>query len=116
MKALIMTLRLFGAIVTGTALYGISYEVERMEDELAALQDQILREREATHALEAEWAYLARPSRIEELAGRYLPEMKRLSAERIGVARDLPYEPLPDLLDILPPETLATPTANRIVE
>ena len=116
MKALIMTLWLLGASITGAALYGIAYEVERMDAELAALEDEIRAEREASHGLTAEWAYLARPARIEELTERYLPEMRRLSAERIGTAEDLPFEPLPDILDVLPPETLATPAVNKVIE
>ena len=111
MKALIMTVWLIGAGVSGAALYGIAYEVERMDAELAALEDDIRKERERIHGLRAEWAYLARPARIETLSRQYLPQMRSLTADRIGGAEDLPFEPLPDVLDVLEPEDLAMPAS-----
>ncbi len=116
MKILILTVWVVGAGITGAALYGIAYEVERMESELAALEMEIRNERAAAHGLEAEWAYLARPARIEELSQRYLPRMRSLSASQIGTAGDIPYQPLPDVLDVLNPEDLATPASTRIIQ
>ena len=115
MKILIMTVWLIGASITGAALYSIAYEVERMETELAALELDIREERAATHGLRAEWAYLARPARIEELSQRFLPRMRVLSANQIGVAEDIPYAQLPDVLDVLDPEDLATPAAATVI-
>jgi hypothetical protein len=115
MKILILTVWLVGASITGAALYGIAYEVERMETELAALELEIREERAAAHGLEAEWAYLARPARIEELSQTYLPRMHSLSASQIGTTEDIPYAPLPDVLDVLTPEDLATPTSTRVI-
>ena len=116
MKSIIMSIWLLGAAITGTGLYGIAYEVEQMEKELSALEQEIVDERETIHVLEAEWAYLARPERIETLSGRYLPRMQSLTAERMGDFDDLPYQPLPDLLDVLKPEDLATPAAARVTQ
>ncbi|UCH75423.1 MAG: hypothetical protein JSU82_06170 [Rhodospirillales bacterium] len=108
MRPLILTVWLLGASITGAALYGIAYEVERMEAELAALELEILEERSALHGLGAEWAYLGRPARIEELARTYLPDLQRLSANQLGTVDRIPFEPLPDALDALRPEDLAT--------
>lgn len=116
MRALIITVWLIGAAVSGGALYGIAYEVERMDAELAALEDEIREEREATHGLRAEWAYLARPARIETLSQQHLPRMRNLAADRIGATEDVPYLPLPDVLDVLEPEDLATPASMRAVQ
>ena len=116
MKSIIMSVWLLGAAITGIGLYGIAYEVEQMEKELAALEREIIGERESIHVLEAEWAYLARPERIEELSGQYLPRMQGLTAERIGAYEDLPYQPLPDVLDVLRSEKLATPANLRVVQ
>lgn len=116
MKILILTVWLVGASITGAALYGIAYEVERMEAELAALELEIREERAATHGLRAEWAYLARPARIEELSQRYLPRMRSLSVSQIGTVEDVPFAQLPDVLDVLKPEDLATPAATRIIQ
>jgi cell division protein FtsL len=115
MKILILTVWLVGASITGAALYVIAYEVERMESELAALELEIREESAATHDLRAEWAYLARPARIDELAQTYLPRMRRLSAGQIGSAGDIPYPPLPDVLDVLEPEDLAVPASRGVI-
>lgn len=116
MKSIIMSIWLLGAAITGMGLYGIAFEVEQMEKELAALEREIIGERESIHVLEAEWAYLARPERIEELSGQYLPRMQGLTAERIGAYEDIPYQPLPDVLDVLRSEKLASPANLRVVQ
>ena len=115
MKGLIMSIWLLGAAITGTGLYGIAYEVERMEQELAALEREIIEERESIHVLEAEWTYLARPERIEDLSRQFLPRMQGLTAERIGEYGDLPFRPLPDVLDALQPGDLATPASVQVM-
>ncbi len=114
MKSIIMSVWILGATITSIGLYGIAYEVEQMEKELTALEREIVEERDFTHVLEAEWAYLARPERIEELSGQYLPRMQSLTADRMGAFNDLPYLPLPDVLDVLKPEDLATPAAAKV--
>jgi hypothetical protein len=85
-----------------------------MEKELTALEREIVEEREFTHVLEADWAYLARPERIEELSGQYLPRMQSLTADRMGIFNELPYQPLPDVLDVLKLEDLATPATAKV--
>lgn len=114
MRGLMLIGCLIGAAIAGASLYAIAFEVERMEAELAALERDIRRERESIHTMEAEWAYLARPDRIAELSDRYLPGMRRVSADRITRVDDLPFEPLGDALDVLPPEDLATPASMPI--
>jgi hypothetical protein len=101
-----------GAALTGVSLYMISYEVERMEGELAALSEDIARSGESIHALQAEWSYLARPDRIAELSATYLPELEPVLANRIGRLEDVPLNQ-PDVLDVLPPEELARPASFR---
>ncbi len=115
MRILIVTVWLLGASISGAALYAIAYEVERMEAELAALELEIRDEWTAVHGLKAEWAYLARPARIEELSRTYLPGMRNLTASQIGTADEIPYEPLPDVLDVLDPSDLATPAAAEVI-
>lgn len=114
MRGLMLTGCLIGAAIAGASLYAIAYEVERMEAELLALETDIRRESESIHTLQAEWAYLARPDRIAELSARHLPDMRRLSADRVASVEELPFESLGDALDILPPEDLATPASMPI--
>lgn len=115
MRSLMLTVWLLGAAITGIGLYGIAYEVEQMEKELAALEREIIEERETIHVLEAEWTYLARPERIEELSGQLLPQMQSLTAERIGSYDDIPFRPLPDVLDVLEAEKLAATSGAQVM-
>lgn len=96
MRLLMFVGWLVGAALAGAGLYGIAYEVEQLEAQLAALEQDIRREHEATRTLEAEWAYLARPDRMAELSRRYLPELHSLSAARLARIEDIPVGPRRD--------------------
>jgi hypothetical protein len=114
MKGILVAVWLLGAAITGVALYGIAYQVEGMDKELSALQRNITDEREKIHVLQADWTYLARPERIEDLSRQFLPRMQPLTAERIGTYDDIPFKPLPDILDVLGPEKLAATTGLQV--
>lgn len=114
MKGIFISIWLLGAVITGVGLYGIAYEVEQMEKDLTALERDIVQERENIHVLEAEWAYLARPERIERLSGQFLPNMRVLTPERIGKLDDIPYRPLPDVLDVLQSPELAATSGTQV--
>lgn len=116
MRSVMMSIWLLGAAITGIGLYGIAYEVEQMEMELAALEREIIEERETIHVLKAEWTYLARPERVEDLSGQFLPRLQGLTAERIGGYDDLPFQPLPDILDVLRPEKLAATSGSQVTQ
>jgi hypothetical protein len=59
--------------VLAVALFLVSYRVQRLDKELAALDRQALAHQEAIHVLRAEWSYLNRPDRLADLSKRYLP-------------------------------------------
>ncbi len=54
------------------ALYKLKYKVQNLDRESLALQRQILAEREAIRLLDADWAYLNQPDRLQVLAERHL--------------------------------------------
>jgi hypothetical protein len=54
------------------ALYKLKYKVQALDREAVALQRQILAEREAIRLLDADWAYLNQPDRLQALAERHL--------------------------------------------
>jgi len=116
MKSIFISVWLLGAAITGMGLYGIAYEVEQMEKELAALEREITEERNKIHVLEAEWTYLARPERVEALSRQFLPNMQVLTAERIGAYDDIPYRPLPDIMDVLQSEKLAAAAGDQVTQ
>lgn len=60
------------AVAVGFGLFHVKYKVQALEDELTRLNAQIVHEQEQLHVLRAEWAYLNRPERLEDLNGRFL--------------------------------------------
>ncbi len=64
---------IFGSAVAVSALlsvgvYAMKYEVERLDDQVAAVQRKIAAQEETLLVLEAEWSFLNRPERLQELA------------------------------------------------
>ena len=61
---------LFALLASG--LYLVKYEVQGLKDRNDALLAELEAERLAHDLLQAEWAYLNRPSRLQELADKHL--------------------------------------------
>lgn len=72
--------------IAGILVVGGVYEIERRYDAAADRSREMERRIETAqreiHVLEAEWSYQTRPSRIEDLAARYLP-LKPTEAGRV---------------------------------
>jgi hypothetical protein len=74
------------AAIAGYAMYHLKYEVIALEDELAARNSEILTYQEGLHVLRAEWAYLNEPSRLQQLAERYLDLRPLTPADEVEVS------------------------------
>ncbi|HTI88005.1 MAG TPA: hypothetical protein VL966_15480 [Alphaproteobacteria bacterium] len=85
----------FLAALVGFGLFHVKYQVQALEDRLAKLNRDIVREQAQVHVLRGEWAYLNRPERIEELASRHL-QLAPPKATQIGSIADLPMRPAAD--------------------
>ncbi|WP_430395466.1 cell division protein FtsL [Ferrovibrio sp.] len=83
-----IALLLLGIVAFG--LYQLSYEVQRLEDELVELNRALGQERETIGVLQAEWSYLARPEYLQDKAQRLL-DMKPATARQITRIEDLPW-------------------------
>jgi hypothetical protein len=70
------------AAVTGYGMYQLTYDVVGLEEELGERNRQILARQEAIHVLNAEWAYLNQPGRLQRLADRYL-DLRPLSVNQV---------------------------------
>jgi len=81
------------ATIAGFALFNITFKVEQLENELNALNKQILKEQNAIHVLRAEWSFLNRPANIEGLARELLPELRHPQTSQIGGIEDLTNPP-----------------------
>lgn len=75
---------LTSVLVTGFMLFNVSQQVQESERQLKRVQNDIEREREMIRVLEAEWAYLNRPDRLEHLAQQYLG-MEAMDSEAVFV-------------------------------
>ncbi len=83
-----IALLLLGVVAFG--LYQLSYEVQRLEDELVELNRALGQERETIGVLQAEWSYLSRPEYLQDKAQRLL-DMKSATARQITRIEDLPW-------------------------
>lgn len=60
------------ALLAATGLYGLKHRVEERRAAAEALERDIAEDVEALRVLEAEWAYLTDPRRVQDHALRYL--------------------------------------------
>jgi cell division protein FtsL len=79
------------AALIGSAVYAykIKYETIYRAEQINKMKHEILAERDAIGVLRAEWAHLARPERIQELATKYL-DLQPLSLNQVLTASALP--------------------------
>ena len=76
----------------GGALYLVKTSVDSRYDELARLKREIQLEKKNTLVLEAEWAYLSRPDRIQTLSSGLLA-MQPITKDRILPLQAIPMRP-----------------------
>lgn len=79
-------------IFASFALYRVKYEAGEQARELAQLNGEIAREKDALALLKAEWSHLNRPARLQELADKYL-ELEAAAVEHIVTMQELPDRP-----------------------
>lgn len=79
------------AALIGSAVYAytIKYETIYRAEQIAKMKHEIQVERDKIGVLRAEWAHLARPERVQELATKYL-DLQQLSLGQIVPANALP--------------------------
>lgn len=69
-------------------LYQLKYEVMQLEDRTVATNRAVAAEREAIQVLNAEWSYLNRPQRLDELAERHL-DLVPVAVRQLGALDEL---------------------------
>lgn len=70
------------ALISGSSLFWVSQQVQQVEREQRQFILANSQEEESIRVLKAEWDYLNRPERLEELASKYL-NMAPASAETL---------------------------------
>ena len=71
-------------------LFYVKHIVENLENELAALERSIEVDQEEVHVLRAEWAYLSRPERVQNLASEYL-ELEPTAGNQVADIKSIPF-------------------------
>ena len=84
-----------GALVAAAVnLYRIKYDATMHAEHAQKLKREITLETDAIATLKAEWAYLARPDRVQKFAGQHL-DLKPLGREQTVTLASLPARPAP---------------------
>lgn len=78
--------------LVGSAVYAytIKYQTSYRAEQIAKTKIEIKAERDAIAVQRADWAYMTRPERLQQLADKYLPDLKQLDVKQIVSAQSLP--------------------------
>jgi hypothetical protein len=80
---------------TGFAMFGVKYQVQALEDELARTKRATMAEEHEIRVLDAEWAYLTRPETLDVMNRRFL-SLAPLSTKQLHTTvADIPMRPPP---------------------
>jgi hypothetical protein len=80
---------------TGFAMFGVKYQVQALEDELARTNRATAAEEHEWRVLEAEWAYLTRPATLEAMNRQFLSLGPIVTKQLHTTATDIPLRPPP---------------------
>jgi hypothetical protein len=80
---------------TGFAMFGVKYQVQALEDELARTNRGTAAEEHELRVLEAEWAYLTRPATLEAMNRQFLSLSPIATKQLHATATDIPLRPPP---------------------
>lgn len=85
-------------VLIATAAYGlymVKYRVLNVQREIANIKKELEQEQENLHVIEAEWAYLTRPDRLQALAQKNTNLMP-VQGMQVVQLNALPFPPAPD--------------------
>jgi hypothetical protein len=80
---------------TGFAMFGVKYQVQALEDELARTNRATATEEHELRVLEAEWAYLTRPETLEAMNRQFLSLGPLVTKQLHTTVSDIPMRPPP---------------------
>jgi len=89
---------------TGFAMFGVKYQVQALEDELARTNRATATEEHELRVLEAEWAYLTRPATLEAMNRQFLSLSPIATKQLHATATDIPLRPPPSPAESAPAE------------
>jgi hypothetical protein len=96
---------------TAFAMFGVKYQVQALEDELARTNRAAAAEEHELRVLDAEWAYLTRPATLEAMNRQFLSLGPIATKQLHATAADIPLRPPPPPAEpppVEPPAVVAT--------
>ena len=82
-------------LMIGAAAYGlyfVKFQVLELQRQIAAVEQELDKEIEHLHVIEAEWAYLTRPDRLQELVVEHT-KLKPVAGMQVQQVSALPFTP-----------------------
>ena len=110
MPRLHLLMGLVGIVVAAFMLYTVKYEVQSLQAQIAETAHELEEEKEALNVAAAEWAYLNRPERLQQLASKYLAS-SGVTVEQIAEIEAIGF---PKQMEAAAPE--ATPDAPEMLK
>jgi cell division protein FtsL len=83
---------ILGLIGSAVYAYTIKYQTILRAEQITKLQHKVKAEQDAIAVLRAEWSFLTRPERVQQLADQYL-DLEPLGVAKIVTAQSLPEKP-----------------------
>jgi len=102
----------FIIVVASFMLYKEKDQVLTLKKQVAETERQLEAEKEALHVVAAEWAYLNRPERLQQLAARYLASSD-VTVDQVADIQAIPF-PGQSVASIDPDQSLK-PVSARIL-
>jgi cell division protein FtsL len=78
-----LILGLFLLLASGVMVFTVKYKVQNLKRESATLESELDRNKERLHVLKAEWAYISKPSEIEKIVHKHLPNLRPVKQHQI---------------------------------
>lgn len=91
-KLIINSICLLIALISGVGLFVLKYQVKDEENTLNRIHREILKNKREIHMLEAEWAHLNDPQRLQELVAAQT-NWQTIKAEQIARLTEIPMRP-----------------------
>jgi hypothetical protein len=96
---------------TGFAMFGVKYQVQALEEELARINRVTAAEEHEIRVLDAEWAYLTRPETLEVMNRQFLSLVPIATKQLHTSFADIPMRPPPPAPPPPPAEAVAAVAA-----
>lgn len=77
-------------VVASFMLYRVKYEVQSLRAQIKDTARELEQEKEAMHVVAAEWAYLNRPERLQQLASKYLASAG-VTVQQVAEVEAIPF-------------------------